>query len=205
MYPLLWLATITTLLNWLHLWGLLSPEVPLSFPHMHATSHLLTGAHTCKWQSVAGIIKVEVPWKRTAGLLELQEAFLWSNHTVSSLLKKVRTLMLWKACRKSSLKEHFRSLQIKKKIQKKKRHDVFSPAHTMPTGVFSLAYHQNLSGKYDSVLYSSHQYHDVTVTAGGKPILIIHQGNNHHTCSNIILMQMFPKSTVYRMTIAKWL
>lgn len=92
---------------------------------------------------------------------------------------------------------------IKKKTQKKKRHDVFSPAHTMPTGVFSLAYHQNLSGKYDSVLYSSHQYHDVTVTAGGKPILIIHQGNNHHTCSNIILMQMFPKSTVYRMTIAK--
>lgn len=34
------------------------PEVPLSFPHIYLTSHLLTGARTCKWQSVAMLIKV---------------------------------------------------------------------------------------------------------------------------------------------------
>lgn len=40
------------------------PEVPLNPPHMCTTSHLLTGARTCKWQSAALLIKVWVTWKR---------------------------------------------------------------------------------------------------------------------------------------------
>lgn len=115
MYPLLWLATITTLLNWLHLWGLLSPEVPLSFPHMHATSHLLTGAHTCKWQSVAGIIKVEVPWKRTAGLLELQEAFFMIQSHCEQPIEEGKDSDVMKSVSEIIFEGAFQKLANKKK------------------------------------------------------------------------------------------
>lgn len=108
---------------------------------MHTTSHPVTGARTCKWQSVAVLIKVEVTWKRAVRLLELDEAFLWSNHTVRSLLRKVRTVMLWKCVSELIFEEAFLILVIKKKVN-----DVFCPAHTMPRGVSSLAYHQTSPG-----------------------------------------------------------
>lgn len=36
-------------------------------------------------------------------------------------------------------------------------------------------------GKHESLVHSGYQCHDVTVTAGGTAILIMHQGSSHHS------------------------
>lgn len=42
------------------------------------------------------------------------------------------------------------------------------------------------TGKHESLVHSGHQCHDVTVTAGGTAIVIMHQGRSHHSCSHTI-------------------
>lgn len=84
----------------------------------------------------------------------------------------------------------FQRLAIPKK-QRRRRSPALPRAHRG----FLSGLSSSLSGKHDSVLCGSHRCHDVTVTAGGKPMLIIHQGNNYHKSRNKILGRQSHKYT----------
>lgn len=58
-------------------------------------------------------------------------------------------------------------------------------AAVCPEGIFP---HRMIpqTGKRESLVHSGHRCHDVTVTAGGTAILIMHQGSWHHSRSHTI-------------------